>query len=287
MAISPRRSVLFMPGSNARALEKAKTLNADVIVFDLEDAVSPDEKGTARVQVCEAITSNGYGERELVVRINGLDTSLAKFDISALANTGAKNILVPKISSVADVKDVLALLKSQGSKAKLWLMIETPAGVLNAAAIAASSPRVEALVFGSNDLSKEMRALPQADRAALQTAMSMTVMAARAAGVDVIDAVYNAFNDVDGFKAECTQGRAFGFDGKSLIHPKQIDAANAVYGPGESELKLAKRQIAAFKKAKADGKGVAVMDERMIEELHVLEAKRLVAFASAIKKRGL
>ena len=286
MTISPRRSVLFMPGSNARALEKAKSLNADVIVFDLEDAVSDAEKGTARVQVSEALTAGGYGERELVVRINGLDTTLAKFDIGALAIAGVKTILVPKVSSVVDVEDVVALLSAQGSKAKLWLMIETPAGVLNAADIAAADPRIEALVFGSNDLTKEMRAQPEAGRAPLQTTMSMTVMAARAAGVDVIDAVYNAFNDEDGLKAECKQGRAFGFDGKSLIHPKQIDAANATFGPSEAEIKTAKRQIAAFKKAKAEGSGVAVLDGRMIEELHVVEAKQLVALADAIKKRG-
>lgn len=286
--IKPRRSALFMPASNARAMEKAKTLAADVIIFDLEDAVSYLDKSNAREAACTAVASGEYGKRELVIRVNALESKWGEADIRAVATSGADAILIPKIYHSDDVADVIKLLNRAGAPEELpiWLMMETPAAILRADAIAAAHENIECLVVGSNDLIKDMQAQISADRIAILSALSMTVLAARTHGLSALDAVYNNISDVEGFAAECSQGRVFGFDGKSLIHPGQIEAANAVYAPSEADLDLARRQIAVFEAAIAEGKAVAVLDGQMIEELHVVEACRLLEMAEAISALG-
>ncbi|MEY4984974.1 MAG: hypothetical protein RIR62_3240 [Pseudomonadota bacterium] len=274
----PYRSVLYIPASKERALEKARDLAADAIIFDLEDAVAPDEKVAARATLARALDEGGYGARARILRINGFDTEWGRADAAAFArHAGADAILVPKVSQPADLDAVAAVA---GQK-PLWAMMETAAGMLNAAAIAAH-PRLEGMVMGTNDLAKELGSRFRPDRLALQTGLGLCLLAARAQGRVIVDGVYNAFKDDEGLRAECEQGRDMGFDGKTLIHPAQLEIANAAFAPSEAEVTLARRQIEAFAEAQAQGQGVAVVDGRIVENLHIVTAKAVLAKAEAI-----
>ena len=269
----PHRSALYIPGSKDRALEKARGLAVDVILFDLEDAVAPDAKVAARATLAAAL-AEGYGPRKTIVRINGLDSDWGRDDAAAVADMDCDAVLLPKVDGPGDLDALAALVPDK----PFWAMMETPAGVLNAAAIAAH-PRIEGFVMGTNDLAKDLGART---RSAMMTALQHCLLAARAHGVVAIDGVYNAFKDEDGLRAECVEGRDWGFDGKSLIHPAQVGIANAVFGPTEAELDLARRQIAAFDAAQAEGQGVAVVDGKIVENLHIVTARATLAKAEAI-----
>ncbi len=271
----PYRSVLYIPAANARAMEKAQGLAADAIIFDLEDAVAPGEKIAAR-NLLRAALANDYGSRARIVRINGLDTEWGEGDARAFAS-GADAVLIPKVSSPADLDRVAALVP----ETPLWAMMETAAGMLNAAAIAAH-PRLEGMVMGTNDLAKELGSRFRADRLPMQPGLGLCLLAAKAQGKVVVDGVFNAFKDEEGLAFECEQGRDMGFDGKTLIHPAQLAIANAVFAPGEAEIELARRQIDAFDAAQAEGKGVAVVDGRIVENLHVETARKTLDKAAAI-----
>lgn len=275
----PYRSVLYLPASNPRALAKARMLDADAIIFDLEDAVAPAEKPAARAALVEALHGDWSG-RARIARINGLDTEWGSEDVRALAGH-ADGLLVPKMGAPADL-DAVAALAPQDS---LWAMMETAAGIQNAAAIA-GHPRLAGMVMGTNDLAVELRLRDRADRLGLQTALGLCLLAARAEGRVILDGVYNAFRDEAGLIAECEQGRDLGFDGKTLIHPAQIDAANRIFAPTEAEVTLARRQIAAFEAALAEGRGVAVLDGRIVENLHVEAARQTLGRAASIARRG-
>ena len=279
----PRRSVLYMPGSKARALEKARTLPADVLILDLEDAVAPSEKAEARQMVANAVRDGGYGHRELVIRINGLDTEWGAADLELAAACGPDAILVPKVESAAMVADVSARMDAAGAPADLpvWAMMETPLGMLAAAEIAAA-PRLGCMVMGTNDLVKDLRATHTDMRLPVVTALGLCMLAARAHGLVILDGVYNAYKDEEGLRAACEQGREMGFDGKTLIHPAQLAVTNEVFAPGVDEIALAERYVAAFAEAEAAGQGVAVVDGRIVENLHVETAKQVLAKASAI-----
>ncbi|WP_375280722.1 HpcH/HpaI aldolase/citrate lyase family protein [Pseudooctadecabacter sp.] len=272
----PYRSALYIPGSKPRALDKARGLPVDVILFDLEDAVSPDEKVTARATLAAELGTGGYGHRLRVVRINGLDTQWGRDDAKAAHTMECDAVLLPKVNSAADV-DALAALTDK----PIWAMMETPLGVLNAAQIAAH-PQIEGFVLGTNDLAKDLGTRHRADREPLLSALQMCLLAARAHGVVAVDGVYNAFKDEEGFKVECEQGRDMGFDGKTLIHPAQVAIANAAFAPTEAEIDLAQRQIAAFAEAEAAGQGVAVVDGKIVENLHIVTARATLAKAKAI-----
>lgn len=274
MQTRPTRSALYIPGSKPRALDKARGLTCDVILFDLEDAVAPDAKIEARSTLHDALAQGGYGGRLKLVRINGLDTDWGADDACAAAKMPCDGVLVPKVSSPADLDAVADLVPDL----PLWAMMETPLGILNAQTIAAH-PRLEGFVIGTNDLAKDMGSLT---RAALTTALQHCLLAARAAGIVAIDGVYNAYQDQDGLQRECIEGRDMGFDGKSLIHPAQLDTANAVFGPTVEDIDLAHRQIAAFDAAVAEGQGVAVLDGRIVENLHIVTARATLAKADAI-----
>ncbi|MEM7525947.1 MAG: CoA ester lyase [Pseudomonadota bacterium] len=282
----PRRSVLYMPGARARALEKARGLAADALILDLEDAVTPDEKPNGRALVTEAIRLGGYGGRELIVRINGLDTEWGVDDLIAAAAVGPDAILVPKVETPEMIADVAERMAAAGAPTTtaIWAMMETPRGILRAAEIAAAHPLLAGFVIGANDLVKELRAEHAPGRAPVAAALGMTLMAARAEGLICIDGVYNAFKDDDGLRAECEAGRAMGFDGKTLIHPGQLATANDVFGPSEAALEEARAQLEAFEKVQAEGGGVAVVNGRIVENLHVETATRLIAEAAAIEK---
>lgn len=273
----PHRSVLYIPGSKPRALDKARSLPVDAIIFDLEDAVSVEEKDNARATLAEALAAGGYGNRVKIVRINGLDTAWGRADAEAAANMGCDAILLPKVSSPADL-DALAEITGD---LPLWAMMETPQGMLNAAQIAAH-PRLQGLVMGTNDLAKDMQTRFRADRLPLMSGLGLCLLAAKAAGKVIVDGVYNAFKDDAGLTAECEQGRDMGFDGKTLIHPAQVEIANRAFAPSEAEVDLARRQIAAFDAAAAAGQGVAVVDGRIVENLHVVTAREIIAKADAI-----
>jgi citrate lyase subunit beta/citryl-CoA lyase len=281
--VRPRRSVLFMPGSNARALEKATTLPADALALDLEDAVAPEAKAQAREQVVAAVRRRGYGRREVVVRVNGLSTPWGRADLAAVATSGADAVLLPKVESPEAVGQVLGALSAEGAPETLalWCMLETPRGILNASAIAAS-PRVAALVMGTSDLTKDLHARHTRDRLPLLTSLGLCVLAARAAGVAALDGVHLDLEDDAGFAAACRQARDLGFDGKTLIHPRTIAAANEVFAPAAADVDWARRVIAAHAEAIAQGRGVVVLDGRLIENLHVEDAHRTVALADAI-----
>jgi citrate lyase subunit beta / citryl-CoA lyase len=290
MHIRPRRSVLYMPGSNARALEKARSLPADALILDLEDAVAPEAKEAARAQVCAAVKAGGYGRREVVIRVNALDTPWGKADLEAAAGAAPDAVLVPKPGSGADIEKAVQALANAGApeKTQLWAMIETPLAILNIAAIAAAAKRPGArlacFVMGTNDLVKETRAdISQNRRPALYW-LSAAVAAARAYGLDVLDGVYNDFKDLDGFRRECQHGRALGFDGKTLIHPDQVAIANEVFAPPEAEVAFARRIIAAFDEPENKGKGVITVEGRMVELMHAEMARRTVAIAEAIRE---
>ena len=273
----PLRSVLYIPGSKPRALDKARGLPVDAIIFDLEDAVSVDEKVAARDTLAEALATGGFGARMKIIRINGLDTIWGADDARAAVGMGADAILLPKVSTPADL-DALAAITGD---APLWAMMETPLGMLNAAAIAAH-PMLHGMVMGTNDLAKELQTRFRADRLPLQTGLGLCLLAAKTHGLAIVDGVYNAFKDDAGLDVECTQGRDMGFDGKTLIHPAQIDIANAAFSPSEAELDLARRQIDAFDAVEASGQGVAVVDGRIVENLHIVTARETLAKADAI-----
>ncbi|MEM8657433.1 MAG: CoA ester lyase [Pseudomonadota bacterium] len=278
----PYRSVLYMPGSNLRALDKARSLPADALILDLEDAVAPDAKAEARAQVCAAVGQGGYGPRVLLIRINGLDTPWGAEDLEAASAARPDAILVPKVSHPSDLEPIQQALGQERSTT-IWAMIETPAGVLNAHQIA-QAEGMEGFVLGTNDLLKDIGARSKADRLPLQTALGTTLLAARAAGLVCVDGVYNAFKDDHGLRMECEQGRDMGFDGKTLIHPAQLEVANAVFAPDPEALALARRQVDAFEAALAAGAGVAVLDGRIVENLHVETARQTLAKAEAIAK---
>ena len=277
------RSVLYMPSSNARALEKAKSIPADGIIFDLEDAVAPDAKEIAREQACAAVGSGEYGGRSLTIRCNGLDTPWGADDLTAAATTGAAAVVIPKVSSAAHLGMVNNALEKAGAPDSLsvWAMVETPAAIFAVRDIA-SYERVSVLVLGTNDLAKELRAALIPGRAPLLPHLATTLLAAREAGIAVLDGVYNDVKDLDGFEAECVQGMQMGFDGKTLIHPTQVEVANRVWAPSDAEVEHAQRVIEAFEEAERDGRGVVTVDGRMIENLHVDNARRTLAVAAAI-----
>jgi len=279
-AIRPRRSVLYMPGSNARAIEKAQSLPADALILDLEDAVAPDAKVAARALVCEAVRARGFGRREVVVRINALSTAWGEADLAAAAEAKPDAILVPKVSAGKDISDVEARLSP--SDVAVWAMIETPLALFNLAEIAGTGGRLACFVLGTNDLIKEFRGAHMADRQNVSAALSLSVAAARAFGLSVIDGVYNDISDTDGFYTTCRQGRAFGFDGKTLIHPSQIGPCNAVFAPAPEDVEAARKVIAAFEKPENRGKGAIALDGRMVELLHAEIARRTVRLADAI-----
>jgi citrate lyase subunit beta/citryl-CoA lyase len=289
MAIRPRRSARYMPGSNARALEKAKTLAADVVIFDLEDAVAPEAKDAARNQVMAAVAGGGYGSRELVVRINGLDTTWGGEDLAQAAEAAPHAILVPKVSSAAQLAEVGLRLAGAPTGISVWAMIETPLAILNLREIAAAarepSTRLACFVMGTNDLVKDTRAELDGGRTAAMYWLSEAVTAARAYGIEILDGVYNAFKDAEGFRRECLQGRQLGMDGKTLIHPDQIAAANEIFSPADDEVAWSRKIIAAFADPENRGKGVITVDGRMVELLHAESARRTVDIAEAIAAR--
>ena len=274
----PYRSVLYIPGSRARALDKARTLPIDAVIFDLEDAVSVDEKVNARQTLKAALDEGGYGPRVKIVRINGLDTQWGVDDARAVAEMNTDAVLLPKVESAAEVDALVALIPDH---LPIWAMMETPRGMLNAAEIAAH-PRVVGFVMGTNDLAKELQSRFRPDRRAMLGPLSMCLLAARAEGLVIVDGVFNAFKDTEGLRAECEQGRDMGFDGKTLVHPAQVDVCNDAFAPSEDEVALARRQIAAFEETAAAGNGVAVVDGRIVENLHVVTAKQILAKAEAI-----
>jgi citrate lyase subunit beta/citryl-CoA lyase len=290
MQIRPRRSVLYMPGSNTRALEKAKSLPADALILDLEDAVAPEAKEKARAQVCAAVKAGGYGRREVVIRVNGLDTPWGQADLEAAAAAAPDAVLVPKPGREADIAQVMEALARAGApgKTRLWAMIETPVAILNLAEIAAAAKppgaRLACFVMGTNDLVKETRADLSRNRRPALYWMSAAITAARAYGLDVLDGVYNDFKDLDGFRRECRHGRALGFDGKTLIHPDQVAIANEVFAPPEAEVAFARKIIAAFDRPESKGKGVITVEGRMVELMHAEMARRTVAIAEAIRE---
>jgi citrate lyase subunit beta/citryl-CoA lyase len=291
LTIRPRRSALYMPGSNARAMEKAKTVLADVVIFDLEDAVAPDLKEQAREQVCAAVRAGGYGSRELVIRINTLDTPWGEADLAAVASAAPDAILVPKVSSADDLMAVGARLRNLNAseRTRVWAMIETPLAILQAQTIAAAArnedTRLSCFVLGTNDLAKDTRARLTPDRAPMLPWMMTALAAARAHGIDILDGVYNSLSNEAGFRVECEQGRDCGFDGKTLIHPNQIAVANELFAPSAQEVESARVIIAAFEQPEHAGKGAISLDGRMVERLHARMAERTLALAEAIAER--
>lgn len=279
----PRRSALYMPSSNEKALEKAKTIATDAVIFDLEDAVSPDAKPAARANAVAAANSGAYGSRELTIRCNGLDTPWGADDIAAAARACVSAVVIPKINSVAEVNAVSSALRAAGAPDEIliWAMIETPTAIFDVRAIAAH-PRVATLVMGTNDLAKELRATQVRGRTPLLPHLATALLAAREAGKVILDGVFNDVKDLDAFRDECVQGMHMGFDGKTLIHPTQVEIANDVWAPSADEVDHAKRVIAAFDEAAAEGRGVITVDGRMIENLHVDNARRVLAVHDAI-----
>jgi citrate lyase subunit beta / citryl-CoA lyase len=280
----PRRSILYMPGSNARALEKGRGLAADGLILDLEDAVAPDAKETGRTQIIEALKQGGYGHRELIVRVNGMDTPWGKDDITAMATSGAHAILLPKVDSAAMVLEAEKVMVAAGAPddMAIWCMMETPLGMLHAEEIAFSSSRMGGLVMGTSDLAKDLHAAHTKERLPMITSLGLCLLAGRAAGIAIIDGVHLDLADDEGFEHSCVQGLELGFDGKTLIHPKTIDAANRVFAPSEAEIEWSQTIIAAHGEAEKEGKGVIVVEGKLIENLHVENARRLVAMSEAI-----
>ena len=284
--MTPRRSVLYMPGANERAMEKARGIDCDGVIFDLEDAVAPEVKPDARERIAAAISAGGYGYRELVVRANGLDTPWGAGDIARMAALPIAAMLFPKVETVAQVAEIVARVDAAGgAELAVWIMIETPRGVQNVEALAASSDRVTVLAMGTSDLVKDLRGRHRADRAGVTYALQRSVIAARAAGKEILDGVHLDFRDAESFRAACEQGRDLGFDGKTLIHPTQVPVANAVFGPSAEEIDFARRAREAWEAARAAGRGVAEVDGRLVENMHVAEAERTLAFADALAGR--
>ena len=286
--LRPRRSVLYMPAANERALEKAKTIAADAIIFDLEDAVAPDSKEIARANAVAAASSGEYGSRELTIRCNGLDTPWGVDDLAAAAQTPAAAVVIPKVSSVTYLDQVSHRLDAAGAHAdmKIWAMVETPTAIVDVRSIA-SHWRVSTLVMGTNDLARELRCtLGAAGRHPLVPHLASALLAAREAGKVILDGVFNDIKDLDAFRVECVQGFEMGFDGKTLIHPGQVEICNDVWAPSEADVESARGLIAAFDEAVAAGKGVVTFQGRMIENLHVTNAQRVLAVAAAIAAVG-
>ena len=279
-AIRPRRSVLYMPGSNARALEKARTLPADGLILDLEDAVAPDAKEMARTQVCEAVKAKGFGKREVVIRVNGLSTAWGDADLAAAKDAKPDAILVPKVSTAGELTEIEKKLGD--ADIAVWAMVETPLAILNIAQIAGAGGRLACFVMGTNDLIKEFRAKHTPDRQNLAAALGLSVAAARAYGLAVIDGVYNDIKNEEGFAESCAQGLAFGFDGKTLIHPSQIAPCNNIFAPSPEAVADARKIIAAFELPENRNKGAIALDGRMVELLHAEIARQTVALADAI-----
>jgi len=288
--IRPRRSALYMPASNARALEKARTLPADAIILDLEDAVAPESKISAREQAVAAVKAKAFGLREVIIRVNALDTPWSVDDLAAAAAAGPDAILVPKVSSTEDFQLINKRISGESSPLAVWAMIETPTAILNIAAIAtaAKDPKTRLAVFvlGTNDIAKETRARIVPGRLPMLVSLSSVILAARGNGIDVLDGVFNDINDQVGFRRECEEGRDLGFDGKTLIHPSQIELCNAIYSPAEAEVAQAKRIVAAFGQPENKGKGVITVDGRMVELLHAEIARRTVALHDAIAAKS-
>jgi len=284
----PRRSVLYMPGANDKALEKAKSLPVDAIIFDTEDSVAPDMKVEARAKVAAAVASGAYGNRELTIRVNSLDTEWFVDDLRSACEAGPSGIVVPKVSDVEHVERVEALMDSFGAPehTRIWAMLETPAAMVHAVEIATYSERLAVLVMGTNDLARELHAALVPGRHPLLWGLSKCVNAARFAGKIILDGVFNDIRDEAGFEAECRQGAEMGFDGKTLIHPSQLDGANAAFAPSEDEVGHARRVIEAFEEGIAAGKGVIQLDGKMIENLHVANARRAIDMADAIAARA-
>jgi citrate lyase subunit beta/citryl-CoA lyase len=288
--IRPRRSALYMPASNERALEKAKTLAVDAVIFDLEDSVGPDEKGDARKRACAAVSNGGYGNREVLIRVNALGTAWGADDLAAVATSGADAVCVPKVQSAQDVVAIRNALDTGGAPDALaiWVMVETPLGILNVEAICETAKSdkhpIHVLLMGTNDLIKETRAVQTPDRLPIIASLSRCIVAARAYGLDILDGVYNNFRDTQGLEAECRHGRQLGMDGKTLIHPGQIEICNNVFSPPPEEIEEARKIIAAFEREENKGKGVINLDGQMVELLHRDMALRTVAIADAIAK---
>lgn len=283
----PRRSVLYMPGANERALEKARTLPADALILDLEDSVAPDAKPAARERVAAAVAAGGFGHREVTVRVNAPGTPWHADDLRAAAEAGPDAVVVPKVDDPGTVRAVAAALEAAGApdRTAVWAMVETPVAMFAARAVAAASERLTVLVMGTNDLAKELRAEHVPGRAPLLGALSLALLAARAEGKAILDGVYNDVTDLPGFEAETLQARQFGFDGKTLIHPKQIEPCNRIFAPADEDVERARRIVEAFDQATSQGRGVVTVDGRMIENLHVDQARRLLALAAAVEGR--
>lgn len=280
----PFRSLLYIPGSKERALEKATSLPADGIIFDLEDAVAVDEKANARDLVAKTLLERDYGQRALMVRVNGFDTDWIMDDLDTICATGPDAILLPKVNTGADILRLAEYLDKHPKCADtaIWAMMESPLGILNAQEIAAASPRLQGMVLGTNDLVKDLNARHTTDRAPMMTSLGICLLAARAYGLVCVDGVYNKFQDIETLQVMCEQGRDLGFDGKTLIHPAQIDTANEVFAPSEADINLARRQMVAFEEAEAKGLGIAVLDGNIVENLHIESARKLLAKAAAI-----
>lgn len=288
MSVTPRRSLLYMPGSNARALEKARGLDADVLILDLEDAVAPGQKELARQQVLSAVQEGGYGHRELVVRVNGFDTPWGRADLEAFAHQPISALCLPKVDSAAEVYAVVQVLQQAEAspELKLWTMAETPRGILNIDDVAGADPRMDAIVLGTSDLAKDLRVPHTADRLGLLASLSASVLAARAHGIDVFDGVHLDLEDDEGLARACQQGVELGFDGKTLIHPRQIAATNEAFSPSAEAVSRAERIREAWKQAAAEGKGVVLVDGKLVESLHVEEAMRVLAIHEALSARN-
>ncbi len=287
MKLRPRRSVLYLPGSNARALEKARTLPADCLILDMEDAVSPDAKKLARQQIAENLSRGGYGPREILVRINSLSTPWGADDLAAVAQLDFDGIVFPKIESPEELRIAVAALERAGALADLpvWIMAETPYGILRIEAIAGATPRLAGIIMGTSDLAKEMRVRHTPDRIGFIAALSFCVMAARAHGLEILDGVHLDLNDEAGFRVTCNQGRDLGFDGKTLIHPRQIAGANELFSPAEEEVREAAAIIHAWEQARREGKGLIVVNGKLVENLHAEQARRTLAMVEAINAR--
>ena len=285
--LRPRRSVLYMPGANERALEKAKTLPTDALILDLEDSVAPDAKAAARDRVAAAAASGAYGHREVTIRVNAPGTPWHADDLRAAAEAGPDAVVVPKVDSPDTVHAVEAALEAAGApdRTAIWAMIETPVAMFDARPIASASERLTVLVMGTNDLAKELQAEHVPGRAPLLTGLSLALLAARATGRVILDGVYNDVKDSAGFEEETLQGRRLGFDGKTLIHPGQLEACNRIFAPAQADVERSRRIIAAFEEATSQGRGVVTVDGRMIENLHVEEARRVLALADAVAGR--
>ena len=283
-----RRSVLFVPANNARALEKARQLNADALILDLEDAVAPDAKPSARKDAVSALAAGGFGEHEVAVRLNAIDTPWHQDDLEAFAGSACHALVIPKAESATQINALAAEMDRLGypETTALWLMAETPRGVLDSRALCQAHPRVSVLILGTSDLSRSLR-LPANERSGLTQARALCVLAAREAGIEVLDGVCLDLKDAQGFRAQCIDGRNLGFDGKTLIHPTQIEPANEIFSPSHSEISRAERIVDAWRRATADGQGLCVLDGQLIEQLHVHDAERILMLAQTIGRTSL